>query len=207
MAVRPRDKRELEIILQRLRGLESPKPHLEQHSTPPNLASALIHWVWLMGDLEDLRVADLGCGNGILAIGAVLYGAESAVGVDIDPEAVKVAQANAEALGVTNRVNFLVMDVEKFERTVDTVIQNPPFGVVRRHADLKFLDKALQISRVVYSIHMAGNSRFLAEFASKRGARLTHVEKWPFPLRRIFHYHRKRLVNIPVEILRFEVIA
>ncbi len=204
---RPRDKKELEIILQGLKNLENPKPGLEQHSTPPDLASSLIHLAHLMGDLEGSKVADLGCGNGILAIGSVLYGASRAIGVDIDPEAVEVARDNARALGVSDRTEFVVMDVSDFEERVDVVIQNPPFGVVRRHADLKFLDKAFQISRVVYSIHMAGNSRFLAEYASKRGARLTHIERWPFPLRRIFHYHRKRVVSIPVEMLRFEVMS
>ncbi len=204
---RPRDKKELEIILQGLKNLENPKPGLEQHPTPPDLASSLIHLAHLMGDLEGSKVADLGCGNGILAIGSVLYGASRAIGVDIDPEAIEVARDNARALGVSDRTEFVVMDVSDFEERVDVVIQNPPFGVVRRHADLKFLDKAFQISRVVYSIHMAGNSRFLAEYASKRGARLTHIERWPFPLRRIFHYHRRRVVSIPVEMLRFEVMS
>ncbi len=204
---RPRDKKELEIVLQGLKDLKNPKPELEQHTTPPDLASSLIHLAYLMGDLEGSRVADLGCGNGILAIGSLLYGASHAIGVDIDPKAVEVAKENAEAVGVSDRTEFVVMDVSNFEERVDVVIQNPPFGVVRRHADLKFLDKALQISGVVYSIHMAGNSGFLAEYASKRGAMLTHVERWPFPLRRIFHYHRRRVVSIPVEMLRFEVIS
>ncbi len=204
---RPRDKKELEILLQGLRGLANPKPGLEQHSTPPDLASSLIHLAHLMGDLEGSLIADLGCGNGVLAIGSVLYGASKAVGVDVDPEAVMVAEENAKMVGVSDRTEFVVMDVSDFETRVDLVLQNPPFGTVRRHADLKFLDKALEISRVVYSIHMAGNAGFLADFASKRGARLTHVERWPFPLRRVFHYHRRKVVSIPVEILRFEVVT
>lgn len=203
----PRNKKELEILLQGLKELEIPKPELEQHSTPPDLASSLIHLAHLMGDLEGARTADLGCGNGILAIGAVLYGASRSVGVDIDPDAIKVARMNAELMGISDRTEFLVMDVVDFNDPVDLVLQNPPFGVVIRHADLRFLYKALEISRVVYSIHMAGNSRFLAEHASKRGAKLTYVERWPFPLRRIFQYHRRKIVNVPVEILRFEVIT
>ncbi len=41
------------------------------------------------------RVVDLGCGSGILSIAALLLGADSAVGVDIDPMAEDVARANA----------------------------------------------------------------------------------------------------------------
>ena len=46
------------------------------------------------------RVLDLGCGSGILAIAALGLGAESAVGVDIDPKAVDVAYENAAMNGV-----------------------------------------------------------------------------------------------------------
>ena len=42
------------------------------------------------------RVLDYGCGSGILAIGAALFGATSIDAVDIDPAAVTSAQANAE---------------------------------------------------------------------------------------------------------------
>ena len=41
------------------------------------------------------RVLDYGCGSGILAIAAVKLGAGDALGVDIDPEAVAAARANA----------------------------------------------------------------------------------------------------------------
>ena len=41
------------------------------------------------------RVLDYGCGSGILAIAAPKLGAGEAAGVDIDPQAVKAARANA----------------------------------------------------------------------------------------------------------------
>lgn len=42
---------------------------------------------------------DVGCGSGILGVGALLLGANSAVGCDIDPLAVKKARENAELNG------------------------------------------------------------------------------------------------------------
>lgn len=45
-------------------------------------------------------VLDYGCGSGILAIAAVRLGAGSVAGVDIDPQAVEAARANAERNGV-----------------------------------------------------------------------------------------------------------
>jgi ribosomal protein L11 methyltransferase len=45
-------------------------------------------------------VLDYGCGSGILAIAALKLGARRAVGVDIDPDAVVAARANAQRNGV-----------------------------------------------------------------------------------------------------------
>lgn len=45
-------------------------------------------------------VLDYGCGSGILAIAAMKLGAREAVGVDIDPQAVKTSGDNARANGV-----------------------------------------------------------------------------------------------------------
>lgn len=49
------------------------------------------------------RVLDVGCGSGILAIAALLLGASEALGVDIDPMAVRTATENASLNGVQNR--------------------------------------------------------------------------------------------------------
>lgn len=43
---------------------------------------------------------DLGCGSGILSIAAILLGAKSAVGCDIDPKAPKVAMENGALNGI-----------------------------------------------------------------------------------------------------------
>ena len=50
------------------------------------------------------RVLDYGCGSGILAIAAARLGASHADGVDIDPQAIDAAAANAERNGVEVRV-------------------------------------------------------------------------------------------------------
>lgn len=66
-----------------------------------------------LGLLEDAiaggeRVADVGCGSGVLAIAARKLGAASVVGVDIEPLSVEIARRNALANGV---------DCEFFEGT------------------------------------------------------------------------------------------
>ncbi len=48
---------------------------------------------------ENLRVLDMGCGSGILSIAALLLGAQSVTGVDIDQLATKIARENAALNG------------------------------------------------------------------------------------------------------------
>lgn len=45
------------------------------------------------------KILDIGCGSGILSIAALLLGADSACGVDIDAAAVKTAKENGEING------------------------------------------------------------------------------------------------------------
>ena len=47
-----------------------------------------------------VRVLDLGCGSGILGIGALILGCNSCLGVDIDPKAPDVVMSNAALNGI-----------------------------------------------------------------------------------------------------------
>ena len=57
------------------------------------------------------RVLDVGTGSGILSIGALLLGAGSAVGIDIDPLAVKISRENAAKSGFKDRYEALCCDL------------------------------------------------------------------------------------------------
>ena len=57
------------------------------------------------------RILDVGTGSGILSVGGVLLGAPSALGVDIDPVAVKVANENAEINEVSGKTEFVCGDL------------------------------------------------------------------------------------------------
>lgn len=68
---------------------------------------------WL--DSLDLRgkvVLDFGCGSGILALAALKLGAERAVGVDNDPQALAATADNAERNGVGERLAVFAPDDE-----------------------------------------------------------------------------------------------
>lgn len=67
------------------------------------------------------RVLDLGTGSGILAIAALLLGAETAVGCDIDPKAARVALENAGFNGVSDRLRVYTGDVNTDGKLKETL--------------------------------------------------------------------------------------
>ena len=61
---------------------------------------------------EGVRVLDLGCGSGILGIGALILGCERCLGVDIDPKAPDVVMSNAALNGIgPNRMTAWAGDI------------------------------------------------------------------------------------------------
>ena len=70
-------------------------------------------------------VLDVGCGSGILGIAAVLLGAGSAFGVDIDETAVRTANENAAFNHVDDRFTAIAGDlVDKVQGSYDIVVAN-----------------------------------------------------------------------------------
>jgi len=72
-------------------------------------------------------VLDLGSGSGILAIAALALGARQAIGIELDAQAVEVAEANARRNGVAHAVSFLVGDARVLAPLlgpVDVVVAN-----------------------------------------------------------------------------------
>ena len=67
------------------------------------------------------HVLDYGCGSGILAIAALKLGAGRALGVDIDPQAVKASRANA---GCNRVIAQFCLPGEAPPMTADVVVAN-----------------------------------------------------------------------------------
>lgn len=85
-----------------------------------------LDWLGDVG-LAGKSVLDYGCGSGILAIAAQRHGATRVVGVDIDPQALRVAEENA-ALNDCAALSFLLpsqLGAACFDVLVANILLNP----------------------------------------------------------------------------------
>ncbi|MCW4055026.1 MAG: METTL5 family protein [Candidatus Bathyarchaeota archaeon] len=147
-------KLELELFLSKIEPQPSPKANLEQYTISETIAATILYLAaYTNGDIIGKKVLDLGCGTGRLALAASYLGAQCVVGVDIEKTAIKTASKNSEKTGFRTDVQWIIGDVSVITGSFDTVLQNPPFGVQKRAADRKFLEKALEVGNVVYSVH------------------------------------------------------
>lgn len=188
-------------------GFDDARVDLEQYRTPPELAAHLVHTADLQGDIEGRVVIDLGCGTGMLALGAALRGPQTVVGVDIDPNPLSTARENERRVATNSGVSWVRADATKAplcpERPT-TVIMNPPFGAQsgNEHADKRFLQSTARFADVSYSIHNAGSADFVESFAADNGGQVTHAFEAEFSIPRSFDFHEQDKHELAVEVFR-----
>lgn len=195
-------KKDLEIALQRVTSFRSPNPAREQYSTPAVIAADMVFTAYAQGDVDGRTVMDLGCGTGILAIGAFMLGARRVIGVDVDANALRQAKENADKAGAI--IDFVESDIKGFEGEADTVVMNPPFGAQKKHADRPFVEKAMDIATVVYSLHMANTEDFLLRLVRSRGAGADIQKRYKFEIPFTFAFHKKAKKDVEVLLLRIQ---
>jgi putative methylase len=192
--------RKLEIILEQAKVFDSPSAELEQYYTPATIAARLLHFAFMRGDIAGKRVVDLGCGTGVLALGAALLGGV-ATGVDSEDQALEIARANAKLLDV--KVIWLKSDIAGFEGSYDTVVMNPPFGAQKRRSDRPFLRKAISVGQVIYLLHNAVVNGFVRHFVEPH--RVTDAISVKLPIAHTFKFHKDAVRYVDAIIYRIEV--
>ena len=199
--------KDLELALESIKRTNEYDVKLEQYPTPANIVSAILFSAQMEhGDITDKTVFDLGCGDGIFALGAALLGAKRVVGIDVQSKALKASQTNSRLLEIEDTVDWVLGDISSLQLQclVDTVVSNPPFGVKNRGADMRFLKKAISIADVTYSIHLAGekNRIFLLKEIEKLNATATQIETFQFPIKKLFDFHKKEIHMVDVDLYR-----
>ncbi|KAK2964327.1 putative S-adenosyl-L-methionine-dependent methyltransferase [Blattamonas nauphoetae] len=191
--------KQLQSRLEQLDGFQSPDIALEQYNTPAYVAAHLLLHAMELDCIVGKNILDLGCGPGILGIGAKILDALTVTSVDIDDSALSIAQSNAEHADVS--IEFIRADVFESLPTLllpqiinaklslsdtpesefpvlqspptlplfDTVLMNPPFGTRKSGADLEFLRIACLLCQ---------GSVFSLHKSSTRKHIVNTVKKW-----------------------------
>ncbi len=80
---------------------------------------------WLDGQaLDGCTLIDFGCGSGILAIAALLLGANQAIGTDIDIQALEASRDNAQRNGIADTDLALFLPADMPQIAADVVVAN-----------------------------------------------------------------------------------
>lgn len=125
-------------------------------------------------------VLDVGTGTGILALGALLLGAQSAVATDNDPDALRVARENAEVNGLLPRLRLSGSDVAFMKDRFPLVVANILAGPLEEMAPA--LSKRVSPGgHLVLSGILATQAEDVArayEAAGLSGRRIVQREEW-----------------------------
>ncbi len=189
------------MSLSKIKEFKLPKAQYEQYSTNSELAAGILWKIYLDGNCGKV-IADLGCGTGVLGLGALLLGAKKVFFVDIDIDALNIASENHKALEKKfhKKLNaeFINCNVKTFNKKVDVVLQNPPFGVQNVHADKLFLEKAMGIADIIYSVHKIESKEFVERLTKKNDFVVEEITSLDLPLMSTlpFHTRRKHIVKV-----------
>lgn len=81
-------------------------------------------------DNQPSEIADLGCGSGIIGLSLLQEWPKTRLtGFDISKVAIRISEANANKLGLSDRAEFFLKDVLQvnLDRKLDLVVANPPY--------------------------------------------------------------------------------
>jgi putative methylase len=194
----------LAVELSKLDVFPAPDMRMEQYPTDSEIAAEVLWHACMQGGIEGKTIADLGCGTGVLGIGALLLGAKQVFFIDKDTAALAVLGSNLKRLCITKGFKIINEDIASFDEEVDIVIQNPPFGTKDEHIDRFFLGKAFSLADTVYSFHKTATKEFVEKFAQDSGFKIAERMDFKFPIKNTMAFHRKRIQRIEVSCFRFE---
>ncbi|KAJ1949568.1 hypothetical protein FBU59_001087 [Linderina macrospora] len=209
--------KQLEGYLTDVEAFRDPKVQLEQYPTTAHLAARILYTAESsFGDIDGKSVVDLGCGCAMLTVAAAIMGATNILGMDIDQDALEIAQENIDEFEINDTVDLmhasvcepakdgtgLAMNgalVEKMQRKFDTAILNPPFGTKpgNKGIDVAFLQAACEMATTASSTRS-----FLIKKADSWGFDCEVLAELKFDVPMMYKFHKKKSVDIEVDLIR-----
>ncbi len=200
-----RSKKELELEVQKVPPYHSPKVELEQYVTDASIVAELVWLSYMRHELSEARVLDLGCGTGRFSVAVALVGALQVVCLDIDVDAITQTRDYVRDAGLDSVIDVVVGDATRppLRPVFSVVFQNPPFGIQsRRGIDIDFLRSAVELGRIVYTIHKAETRDYVIRRAYELGCSVDIIGVRTINIPPIYRHHYKRLHKVNVVLIR-----
>lgn len=187
--------RKLAMNLSNLKHQSSKKVDLEQYSIDGDLAAKWLSDLIAFGDLKKgCRISDLGAGNGILGIGAMLLGAEKVIFIESDSDTCEILNENLSSLSLNKyseiqnihitQSNIPVLDV-------DLIITNPPWGRQKEKADKPFLHTILKNNTTAHILHNH-SATHISNFFLNEGWKVQKYGEADFSLPATYNHHNRQ---------------
>lgn len=196
-------KSRLAVALSKLKGFSVHNILSEQYSTDSESAAEVVWSAYMLNDIAGKIIADLGCGTGVLGVGCLLLSAKKVHFVDNDGNALKAAAGNLIGFS-SDRYEMHQSDVGSINLKAEVVVQNPPFGTKREHADRDFLLKAFSVANIIYSVHKQTSTRFVERLGSDSGFKVTHIFPLRLQIRQLHSFHRRRIYRVQAACYRLQ---
>ena len=193
------NKKQLAIQLSKLKQLENLNIHLEQYQTDSEFAADFLYSAFDFDVISGKTVADFGCGNGILGLGALILGAKKVYFLDLDKKFIEVLEENIKLLKIKeSNYKIINSDVSEFDEKVDIVIMNPPFGVQNRKADKEFLLVAMKKANSIFSIHKIESKKFIESLCNENKFKVIKIIFKKLLLKKTYKFHSKKEYSVDV---------
>ena len=188
--------RKLAMNLSKLEQHLSKNIDLEQYSIDGELAAKWLSDLVAFGDLKKgCKVSDLGAGNGILGIGALLLGSEKVIFIESDPKACETINRNISLLGLQNRSEVRNIHIEQSNIPVldtDIIITNPPWGRQKEKADKPFLQSILSNHKTAHILHNH-RATHISRFFLNKGWTVEKYGEADFSLPATYNHHNRQM--------------
>ena len=149
----------------RLRGLYETDPEQYGYFTSNKKfyavsgASDAFFFKWLRENATGKRILDFGCGSGIHTTEMARF-AGHVTGIDISPEAIRLAQEHAQSEGLGAKATFVVKDAENLD------FPSGSFDVVTVHGVLHHMDLDAAVTQMKRVLTRDGKAIFLEALAN-----------------------------------------
>jgi predicted O-methyltransferase YrrM len=156
----------------------APKLDVPYDPSPPEAVDTMLR---LAQVTPNDVVYDLGCGDGRVVIAAVKRHGARGVCVDLDPQRIREARANANAAGVADKIAFLTQDLFATDLSNATVVMLFLWPEVNLKLRPKLLREVRAGARVVSHWHDMGDWKPEQTVRIAPGGQARFVYLWTIP--------------------------